>query len=182
MADPLKPAATKTYGKKNQIFVPTIAASTDGSGAAPMVSEATGASSLDVTLMALADSAFNPTKNTNRAKQNRRYGDTEVYEFIGETSWEGGDFGFAVQTQAASGSDGKKALEKFTAGTTGFIVQRLGVARATAVAAGQFVNVYPVEIGPCQITEAGDGESAEAAGMVTIAVTGKPAMNVAVLA
>lgn len=182
MAEPLRPASSKTYGKKNWVFVPTISASTNGEGAAPSATEATAASTLDVTLMALADAAFTPTKSTNRAKQNRRYGDTKVYEFIGETSWEGGEFGFAVQPQAAAGADGKKALEKFTEGTTGFMVQRLGVARSTALAAGQFVNVYPVEVGPCQITEAGDGESAEAAGYTTIAVTGEPAMGVAITA
>lgn len=178
MAEPSRPAATKTYGKKNGIFVPVIASAT----LAPTVAEITAAGALDFTLIEFADQAFKPTKSTNRAKQNRRWGDTDQYEFIGETSWEGGDWAFQVAAQAAPASAGKKALETFVEGLTGFVAFRLGVTRATTPVAGQFVNVYPVEYSITQIDEFGEGESAEAAGMCSIAITGKPAFNVAILA
>lgn len=178
MAEPLRPAANKVYARENWIFVPTIASATK----APTAAEITGASSLDITNIVFNSGAPSPTKTTNRAKRERRLGDTVVTEFIGETNYEGGDIVYQLDPQAAAASDGKKAWEKIPAGTTGFLCRRLGVGKATTPVAGQFVDTYPVEFGPSMPSKAGDGEGAETAAESTFAITDTPAFNVAILA
>lgn len=173
MAEPLRPDPTKIFGRENWIFVPTIANKT-----APTALEVNAASALDVTRIAFADTG-RPAQTTNRATAPRRLGDTKTYEFIGESSVTGGDMTYAFADQAAAASDGKKLYEKIPAGTTGYLVERKGVARATTPAVGQFVNVYPVEFGPSFPSQNGDGEGAESAMTAAFAVTGDPAINVA---
>lgn len=178
MAEPSRPNAIPTFGKKNWIFVPTIASAT----LAPTVAEATGASALDFSRIAFASGAPAPTQNTNRVTAEARYADTTQPENIGLTQYQGGEMTYQFDPQSAAASTGKKMWEKIPEGTTGFLVQRLGLSRATAVIAGQFVNVYPVAFGPSLPTEVGDAESAEAAATVTYAITSPPAFNLAVLA
>lgn len=179
MTEPLRPDPAKTYGRENWIFIPTIASTT----LAPTVAEATAASALDITRIAFAGATPELGSTTNRARQERRAGDTESFEYIGETQYEGGDAVMQVSPQAASGADGKKAWEKFAAGgVTGYIAKREDVARATAVTAGQFLtSVYPVEFGPGIPMKQGDAEAAQSAFRCTFAVTGQPKFMVAVL-
>lgn len=177
MPEPIRPASTKTFTKENWIFVPTIASAT----LAPTVAEATGATSLDVTRILFASSG-RPSASTNRVTAERRLGDGSQYEQIGTTTVTGGDMLYAFGDQAVAATDPKKLYEKIPEGTTGYLVNRRGLGRATALAAGQFVHVYPVEFGPSFPVNAGDGETAEAAMTVTFAVTGPPAIEVAVLA
>lgn len=174
MAEPLRPAATKMHGRENWIFVPTIANIN-----APTALEINGASALDITSIAFA-STGKPSQSTNRVTAERRFGDTRVFEFIGDTTVTGGDMLYAFGAQGAAGTDGKKWFEKIPEGTTGFLVQRMGVARATTPAVGQFVNVFPVEFGPSFPTVAGDSESSEAAMTVAFAVTSAVAINAAI--
>lgn len=174
MTEPLRPSATKTHGRENWIFVPAIA-----DIAAPTVAEITGASALDITRIVFADSG-QPAQSTNRVNSQRRLGDTTTSEFIGDTTYTGGDITYALDPQAASGEDGKKLWEKIPEGATGYLVRRLGIARATAPTAGQFVDVFPVEFGPSMPTKVGDAESAEAGAMATFAVTDKPEFLAAV--
>jgi hypothetical protein len=177
MAEPIRPASTKTFTKENWIFVPTIASST----LAPTVAEATGATSLDISRIIFASSG-RPTATTNRVTAERRLADGAQYEQIGTTTWTGGEMLYAMGDQATAATDPKKLYEKIPDGTTGFLVNRRGLGRAVDVAAGQFVNVYPVEFGPSVPVNAGENETAEAAMSVTFAVTGPPALIVAVLA
>lgn len=178
MAEPLRPTSAKTYGRENWVFIPTIASAT----LAPTAAEYNAASTLDITRMVFAGDEPSVTASTNRVKQERRAGDTESYEYIGETSYEGGEFMAQLSPQAAAASDGKKAWEKFPAGTTGFFAKREDIPRATAGAAGQFLSwVVPVEFGPPVPTKKGEGEAAQSAFKSTFAVTGAPAFNVAIL-
>lgn len=181
MAEPLRPAPAKLYGRENWIFIPTIASGT----LAPTVAEASGASSLDITRIAFADGAPEPSQSTNLVDQNRRFGDTTLAQFVGTTTYAGGQMTYQFDQQGAAASDPVKAWEKFknTSGTvTGFLAKRSNLPRATAPAAGQFVDVYPVEIGPSMPTKSGDGENAEGAAVCTFAITGDPAFKVAILA
>lgn len=176
MAEPLRPDATRTYLRANWVFVPTIASAT----LAPTVAEVSGASALDFTNIAFSDGAPVPSATTNRVRENRRFGDAATGEFIGETTHEGGEITYAFAPQAAAAADGKKMWEKIPGGTTGYLVRRMGVDKATAFAAGQFVDVWPVEFGPSRPADSGDGEAAQAAAIATYAV-GTPKYNVAVL-
>lgn len=179
MAEPLRPTPASTYGKENWVFVPTIASGT----LAPTVAEISGASALDITNILFADTG-KPSQSTNRVTAERRLGDTVLAEFIGATTLTGGELHYQHDPQSAAASNGKKAYEKFTAaGTTGYLVQRQGTAKATAYAAGQFVNVYPAQIGPSFPSDAGDAESGEAGMVATFAITSvTPAINIAILA
>jgi hypothetical protein len=100
MADTLRPPATKTYGKKNYILIPTWAGFDSGTG--PTVAEITSASGLDITRIVFADGAPNPTQATNLVEQQRRWGDTQTAEFIGETKHSGGQMDYALAPQAAA--------------------------------------------------------------------------------
>lgn len=180
MAEPLRPAATKTYGKKNWLFIPTWAAYTSGTG--PTAAEINSASGLDITRIVFADGAPSPTQNTNLVEQQRRWGDTQVAQFVGETNHVGGQMEYQMASQAAALADGVKLWELIPAGTTGFLVRRLGVARATTPAAGQFVSGWAVEFGPSLEMEKGEGENAESGAMCMFAVTSPPVLRVAVAA
>lgn len=181
MAEPLRPTAAKLYGRENWIFVPTIASGT----LAPTVAEITGASSLDITNIVFQDGAPAPSQATNVVDQNRRFGDTTVAQFVGTTTYGGGEFTYQFNAQGAAASDPVLAWEKFlnSSGTvTGYFARRQNVTKSTTPAAGQFVDVYPVEIGPSMPTRSGDGESAEGAAVATFAVTSAPAFKKAILA
>lgn len=182
MAEPLRPAANKTYGRENWIFVPTIASA----ALAPTVAELTGASSLDITRIAFADGAPNPTQSTEVVEQQSRVGDTETYEFVGSTKYSGGTMDYQFNPQGAAASDGVKLWEKLQnvggATVSGFLVRRLGVGRAVTPAAGQFVDAYPVEFGPSIPGKKGDGANGETSAQNTFAITAQPAFKVAVLA
>ncbi|GAB3776775.1 hypothetical protein FB382_004396 [Nocardioides ginsengisegetis] len=172
MTEPIRPAATKLHGKENWIVCLAIADITT-----PTATEVAAGTALDITNIAFQSGSPNPSQNTNRVTQERRFGDTVVAEFIGDTTYQGGDLTYAFGAQSASGSDGKKLWEKIPAGTTGYLVRRMGVARATAPAAGQFVDVFPVEFGPSMPTKQGDGESSEAAAVCSFAINSAPAFN-----
>ncbi|MCL2611947.1 MAG: hypothetical protein FWD95_01805 [Nocardioidaceae bacterium] len=185
MAEPLRPAAAKVFGRWNQVFVPAIAGYATGTG--PTVTELTGASSLDMTNILFDDAPFDPQATTNLVDQNARLGDTETYQFVGKTAWAGGSPKYAYDPQGADGDDGVKAyemLQQAADGTTvtGFMVSRKAIAQGVDFAAGQFVDVYPVEFGPSTPTNDGTAEAMEAGQSVSIAITGKPLPRAAIVA
>lgn len=175
MAAPVRPSATKAYLRDTWIFVPTLAAPS-----APTVAELTGASALDVTNMLFASSA-RPAMTTNLARAPKRLGDAETYEFVGESQSTIGEFRYSFDPQSAALSPGRKAFEKFTPATTGYLVNRKGISQDTAVIAAQKVTAYPVEFGPQMETNEGDDEGAEVAIVQTVAQTGPKVLNVAVV-
>src|SRR3954469_12179409 len=124
MTAPLRPSASKAYLRNSWVFVPTVAGYAAGTG--PTAVEVTGASSLDVSLM-LYDSSAQPSQSTNLARAPKRLGDGTTYEFVGETQATIGELRYSFDPQAAAASTGKKAKEKFTPGTTGFLVNRRGI-------------------------------------------------------
>lgn len=175
MVAPVRPSATKAYLREKIIFVPTL---TDPQS--PSLAELNAASSLDVTKMFFASSA-RPSQSTNLARAPRRLGDGETYEFVGESQSTLGEVRYSFNPQGAASSDGKKAFEKFPAGTTGYLVWRMGIDRDADLATGQFVTSYPVEFGPQHETTEGDGEAAEVGIVQTVAQTGPKALNKAVV-
>ena len=177
MAAPIRPADTKAYLRDKWVFVPTGTYDP----ANPSLAVLGAASALDVTKMFFASSA-RPSQSTNLARAARRLGDGETYEFVGESQSTFGEVRYAFNPQAAALSDGKKAFEKFPAGTTGFLVNRLGIDRDTDLAVGQFVTSYPVEFGPQLESLEGDGEAAQVAIVQTVAQTGPKELNKAVVA
>lgn len=181
MPEPYRPARAKLYKRQNKIFIPAWAGYTAGTG--PTVAEMTGASILDLTRVMFADSPLDPTMNTELVDEPANFGDDDIYQMVGRTTWGGGSFTYMLSPQAATGSDGKKAWEKFlnsTGPVTGFLIDRMDVFRSTDVAAGQFVDGYPIEVGPSKPTKVGQGAGAVAGAMAFFAVTAAPRLNVAV--
>ncbi len=176
MAEPLRPASTKTFGRENWVLIPTVANIN-----AITATEWNSASALDITRIAFA-STGKPSQATNRVTAERRLGDTKTYENIGVSNVTGGDLIYAFSDQAAALSDGKKLFELIPEGSSFVLAQRRGVGRAVAGTAGQFYNAYPVEFGPSFPADAGDAESAESAMSAAFAVTGEPAINKAIAA
>lgn len=168
MAAPINPGATKAFGKEKWAFVPTIADIN-----APTVTAVNGASALDISCY-LFDDFGRPSQSTNVVTKKRRVCDTVQYQQIGVTTYGSGELQYSVDPQAAAASNGKKAWEKFPAGTTGFLVRRLGLDVNTDFAAGQFVDVFPVELGPPMPMVIGDGETAEVGVTNTFAITSAP--------
>lgn len=176
MAAPVRPASASTYGRDKWWFVPTMTDYT-----APKLSEINAAGSLDVSCM-LFDSTDKPGVENNRVTKNRRICDTAVYEQIGDAKFNGGNLQYAIDPQAASGSAGKKAFETLTSGAAGYLVRRLGIDVNTDGATGQFVNVYPIQLGNPHIQPIGDGETSEASVTQAFAITGPPKQNIALVA
>jgi hypothetical protein len=173
MTAPIRIASTKAFMREKWLWIPTVA-----NTAAPTAVEINSASGLDVSCFLFADSG-KPTQTTNRTKLARRLCDGAQYEQIGLTTYEGGELSYAVDPQAAPGANGKKALAILPAGTTGFLVRRLGIAVLTDVAAGQYVDLFPTEFGPAFTMPKGDDESSEVAVTQTFAITGPPTLLVA---
>ena len=176
MAEPIRPTAAKTFGRTNWIYVPAIA-----NTSAPTAAEINSASGLDITNMLYADAFGGVTAEPTRVTAPSRVGDTESYDAFGRTTYGIEDLVYSFDPQAAGGADGKKAKEKFAEGTTGYLVKRTNVAKATTPAAGQFVSVYPVVMGAQLEVETGDGESAESAIRQPVSVTNQPKLNVAIV-
>lgn len=175
MAAPIRPASSKSFGREKWVFVPTIA-----SIAAPTAAEVTAGTALDISCY-LYESSARPGASTNLVERERRICDTTTFQQVGTTTYSGGEMVASLDPQAAALSDGKKAWEKFPEGTTGYLVRRLGVAVATDLASGQFVDVFPVEFGVPVPTTTGDGESRENSFTVTFAITSTPAFVKAIV-
>lgn len=180
MAEPLRPAATKTFGYKNYILIPTWATYTAGTG--PTVAETNSASGLDITRIVFDGGGPFVTQATNLVEQQRRWGDTTVSEFVGTTKYSGGQLDYALASQAAPAADGVKLFELIPAGTIMYLIRRLGIARATTPIATHRISGVRVEFGPSLEIEHGDGENAEAGATCMFAVLDPPVQRVAIVA
>lgn len=176
MAAPIRPPSAKAYGREKWAYVPTVANIN-----APTLAELNAAAGLDISCY-LFDSSTRPTQNTNLVTKERRVCDTKQFQQVGNTDPTGGEITYALDPQAAALSDGKKAWEKIGAGATGFLVRRLGIDVNTDFAAGQFVDVFPVEFGPSMPIKVGDGEAAEVGATASFAITADPAYIKAIAA
>jgi len=176
MTAPIRPASEKAYGREKWVYLAAVADVN-----AVTATEAGAGTILDISCMMFGDSG-RPSQTTNRVKKAKRVCDTIVYEQVGDTNYEGFDIKYALTHQGAAASDGVKAWEKFPAGTTGFLVRRLGIAVATDLATGQFVDCIPVEFGPPMPTVEGSDEAAETAATQTVAITSAPGWKKAIVA
>ena len=177
MAEPIRPTAGKQYGKDNWLLATVIASPTG----APAVAEMTAVSTLDITRILFASSA-KPAASTNLGEAPSRVGDTDTYQRVGKKQYTGGELRYAINDQAAAGSDEKKLYEKILAGGEFRLINRRHLNRDVAPAAGQFVHTYPIELGTSDPVPEGDGEFAEGAMSATFAIVGPPSIMVAVLA
>jgi hypothetical protein len=155
MALPIKPAAAKTFTRENWIWVPAIA-----NPSAPTVAELTANTGLDFTCFLLADSG-RPTQTQNRVRLQRRLCSGSTAESGGVTDYTGGTLRYSTNPQLPANDNANKAYTTLVPGSTGFLVNRLAVPVATAIAALQTVKVHAAELGSQWTGPSGDGEDGE---------------------
>lgn len=175
MAAPIRPNGVQTFGKEKWSFVTTIANKN-----APTAAEINAASSLDISGFLYSEGFEGFNAEPSRVNAPRRVLDTVVNQSLGTTTFSMSDLLYSYDPQAAAASDGKKALEKLVEGTTGYFVRRLGIDADTDFAAGQFVDVVPVALGPQVPVKTSSGEEGEAAIRQAVSVTGEIARNKAI--
>lgn len=178
MAAPIKPSKTTANGKDSWWLVPTIAAP-----ATPTKTEIDAAGGLNISCFLLAEQE-GVTGTTEKVALARLLCETTTTEGIGDTTFSMADVQGVFNPQAAANHNDKKFWALVKDGFTGYAVRRQGVKANvdSAVTVGEFVDVVPVELGP-----AIPGKSAtDASGIYTftssVAVTGTPTFNVAVVA
>lgn len=176
MAAPINPAGVGAYGTEKWIFVETIA----NTSAPALATEVNAATSLDVSCY-LYEGGVSLTVNTEKVTRPRRLCSTEQYESNGPTTYSLTDLSYAFDPQAAAASDGKKAYETLTEGSTGYLVRRQGGGAADGdnLAVGDFVDVVPIELGIPVPSKTGDGAEAEYSITQAVSVTAAPVFNVA---
>jgi hypothetical protein len=176
MTAPVKPALARSFGTESYAWVPAIA-----DPAAPTVAELTAATALPLQGFLTGDQG-GVSGSTDKVTLPRRLMETETYEVNGATSYSAADFTLFYDPQAAAGSDEKKAWESLEDGAEGFLVWRGHVDPTTDFVAGQFVSVYPAQLGTKVETKTASDASGAYAFTLGVSVTGQPSKNVAVVA
>lgn len=180
MVAPPKPQLVTANGKDSWFFVPAIANKT-----APTAAEVNAAAGMNISCYLWAEFE-GVTSSTGKVTLPRLLCEVNQYEANDVTTFTSTDLDFAMAPQAAAASDGKKAWDKFKAGgLSGFLVRRQGITAdqtASEAAAGQFVDVIPVEVGKAVPGKTSTDSSGAYRATAPVAITGEPAWNVAVAA
>lgn len=171
----IKPPLVRSFGNDSWFWVPAIA-DTDS----PTLLEINAATGYNLSCQVFGDQG-QPDATTAKVQLPRLNCETETYEVNGETNHTAPDFMVSFQPQAAAASDGKKAWEAMTDLEAGFLVRRQGKAATTDPAAGEFVDIWPAQLGVKVPTRT----SADAGGVyafkVGVSITGQPAFNKALV-
>lgn len=143
MPAPVYPSGVTVQGNVKLAFVPTIAAV-----AAPKIAtEINAAGSLDISCYVSGDS-WKPTIDQNKGEAPRRLCTKATRDVFGNVKYTLPDLVYSYNPQGVAATDGVKAAEVLVPGTSGFIVERLGLdAVGTDWVIGQFVNVWAVTLG-----------------------------------
>lgn len=175
MAAPVKPAKKTALGKDSFWLVPAIADLEE-----PTAVEVNAGTGLNITCFLLNDQE-GLTGSTEKVSLPQLLCETATSEGIGTTTFTMADLRIVLDPQAASAHNDKKAFEKIRNGYTGFIVRRQGVDSQTGDAVvGQFVDTAPIEIAKAIPTKSSNDASGIYVATAAVAITGTPALNVAV--
>lgn len=144
MATPIMPQKVQANGKDSWWWVPAIA-NIDS----PVITEVNAALGLNITCFLLAEQE-GVTGTSEKVRLARLLCETSTTEALGETTWTLSDIQGVFNPQAAADADGKKAWALFKPGASGYLVRRQGVVSNVdaAVTAGQFVDVFKVDVSP----------------------------------
>ncbi|MCD4535642.1 hypothetical protein LRP67_16235 [Nocardioides sp. cx-169] len=123
------------------------------------------------------------TSTTNKGEAPRRLCTTSVLQNFGTTTYEVTDLQYTYDPQAALSTDDNKARAALTEGSEVYLILRRGLnAQDTAFAAGQYVDVWHVRLGPQNKTQTGDGEFDEYSVTQTVVAIEPPVEDVQILA
>ncbi len=168
------PTGVKALGAFKVSWVATMA-----NQAAPTNAEIIAGTSLDISCYLLAD-GLTRTVSTNKGNPQRRLCTRIQYEANGITTYSLSDLHYIVNPQGAAATTAMLAYEKLVPGTSGYLVVRLGPDPiATDWAVGQFVEVWPVNLGDRMITGDPTNEFEEFYVQQSVAVTGPRTERVA---
>ena len=142
MPTPVYPPGITVRGNVRLSFVTSIA-----NPDAPKLTEINATSSLDISCM-IGATGWKPALTQNKGNVARRICSKNDRQVLGASTYELPNLLYSNNPQGAAASDGVKASEKLVPGTTGWIVERLGLdSIATDWAVGQFANVWNVTLG-----------------------------------
>lgn len=176
MAAPIKPALKRAYGNDSWGFVTAIA-DIDSPTLAEL--NATAGFNLSCSLFGEQEGV---TSTQEKVTLPRILCETETYEVNGSTTYAMTDLMISFDPQAAPGADGKKAWETLDDNLDGFLWRRQGVTATTDLAAGQYVDIIPVQLGVKTPGKTGTGADGVYAFMQPASVTGQPSWNKAIAA
>jgi hypothetical protein len=146
------PPGIKAEGKCKVAYVATLVSQT-----APDIDEINAAGSLDVSMFIKAGQ-FQPNKEQNRG-DDRRLGSTQTFQTLGRVNPSVADLVYVANPQAAAADPNNRAMELFQAGVTGFFIVRWGLDVVTVDwAAGQKVDVWPIQFGAQRKTPLGEDD------------------------
>lgn len=179
MVAPTKPQLRVANGKDSWFFVPAIA-----NKQAPTALEINAGTGMNISCYLFKDFE-GVTGTTGKVTLPMLLCETAQYEANDVTTYSSTDLDFAFSPQAAAGSDGKKAWEKFKAGNLdGFLVRRQDVVAdqaAPEATVGQFVDIIPVNVAEAIPGKTSTGSDGVYRATAPVAVTAKPVWNVAVV-
>ena len=176
MAAPIKPALKRAYGNDSWGFVTAIA-----NIGTPTLAELTAVSGFNLSCSLFGEQE-GVTSNQEKVTLPRILCETEQYEVNGSTTYAMSDLMVSFDPQAAAGSDGKKAWATLADNLNGFLWRRQGVTATADLAAGQFVDIIPVQLGVKTPSKTGTGAEGVYAFTQPASVTGQPSWNKAIAA
>lgn len=174
MVAPTKPRKVQAKGKDSWFLIPACA-----NPLVPTVLEINAALGINISCAVLAE-GDSLTKTTNKVTLPAYLCEVDQYEGLDRATWSMGDVVGGFDPQAAVDSDDKEAFEFLRDGFSGFAARRQAVTATTGAAiAGQFFDIVPVDIDEAAPGTSGNDGSAIYVFRAGVAVTGKPALNVA---
>ena len=163
----LIPDSVLAEGNVKVVFLPTLASLT-----APTAVALNAAVDISCYLMADWDGPT-PTQNTG---ESRRFCSRESFQRLGRTTWAIPPLSYTYGPQDDAG-DINAARDALAPGTEGFMVIGYGLDPADDFAAGDVVDVFPVECGVQAKPARGSDEFAPLTIMQTLAVTSTVAQD-----
>lgn len=169
---PLEPIGIDAAGKGALVFVPAIANPAVG----PTVAEIAAGVNLSCALY-----AWNPAGSQSTVERSR-YCSRVISESLGKATYKADPIQYDYDPQDPE-SDEYPAYAALIPDTKGYLVDRRGLDYATAMAAAQIVDIYPVQMGvrsrvAIDVKQEGDKLRVEQA----VAITGEPFFDVKVVA
>lgn len=171
------PEASQVYGNTSVTVVQTMA----DPSAPDLSTDINHATSVNVSCFLYSGGVG--TSTTNKGEAPRRLCTRSVLQQFGTTTYEVTDLQYAYDPQGAPSTDDNKARAALVEGTEVYLVIRRGLdAQDTAFAAGQYVDVWKVRLGPQNKTQTGDGEFDEYSITQSVVAVSPPVEDVAIVA
>lgn len=176
MAVPTKPAKKMANGNDSWGFVLVVA-----DIQVPKVTELNATGGFNLSCSVFADQE-GVASTTSKVTLPRYLCELDEFEVNGTTSYSMADLMVSFDPQGAPASAGVKAWETMSDNIAGFLWQRQGVTATTDLAVGQYVNVFPVQLGIKTPTKTGTGPEAVYAFTQAVSITSTPAYRKALVA